>query len=155
MLQKTDLLLLLTDIQENEPELDVKDYVDQVIRTPGISLEALKFINAHRLLDVTEFYEKLRKSYNQKRSNLYINIMKSDETELKNVMIVLTSLLNQIMIYADKAQDKQMFLKHARADELCKAILIHLNTYDIQPAVKLLQLVKADLKTLQSTLRDS
>lgn len=149
MLQKTDLILLLTTIQEEHPELDVRDYIDNTIRTQGINLEVLRFINEIRPLEVRNFYEKLRKSYNDKRSNLYINIMKSDETELKQTMIVLTSLLNQIMIFADKVEDKQLFLKHARADELCKAILIYLTKYDIQPAVKLLQLVKADLKTLQ------
>ena len=37
--------------------------------------------------------------------------MKSDETELKNTMVVLTSLLNQIMIFAEKVEDKQLFLK--------------------------------------------
>lgn len=149
MLQKTDLILLLTTIQEEHPELDVRDYIDSTIRTQGINLEVLKFINEVRPLEVRNFYEKLRKSYNDKRSNLYINIMKSDETELKQTMIVLTSLLNQIMIFADKVEDKQLFLKHARADELCKAVLVYLTKYDIQPAVKLLQLVKADLKTLQ------
>lgn len=149
MLQKTDLILLLTTLQEENPQLDVKDYIDLTIKTPGISLDALRFINNNRQLDVTAFYEKLRRSYNDKRSNLYINIVKSDETEIKNVMVVITSLLNQIMIYADKASDKQLFLKHSRADELCKSILLYLTNYDIQPAVKLLQLVKADLKTLQ------
>lgn len=149
MLQKTDLILLLTTIQEEHPEMDLRDYVDTAIRTQGVNLEVLKFINDIRPLDVRNFYEKLRKSYNDKRSNLYINIMKSDETELKNTMVVLTSLLNQIMIFAEKVEDKQLFLKHSRADEICKVILIYLNNYDIQPAVKLLQLVKADLKTLQ------
>ena len=153
MLQKTDLLLLLTDIQEAEPQNDVKEYVDMVIKTPGINFEALKFINEHRLLDVTNFYEKLRRSYNQKRSKLYINIMKSDETELKDVLVVLTSLLNQIMIFAEQAKDKQMFLKHARADEICKALLVYLTSYNIQPAVRVVQLVKADLMALQSTLK--
>lgn len=149
MLQKTDLILLLTTIQEEHPEMDVRDYVDMAIRTPGINLEVLKFINDIRPLEVRNFYEKLRKSYNDKRSNLYINIMKSDEVELKNTMVILTSLLNQIMIFAEKVEDKQLFLKHSRADELCKVILVYLTKYDIQPAVKLLQLVKADLKTLQ------
>ena len=149
MLQKTDLILLLTTIQEEHPEIDVRDYVDMTIKTPGINLEALKFINDIRPLEVRAFYEKLRKSYNEKRSNLYINIMKSDETELKDTMVILTSLLNQIMIFAEKTEDRQLFLKHSRADELCKVILIYLSQYDIQPAVKLLQLIKADLKTLQ------
>lgn len=149
MLQKTDLILLLTTIQEEHPDLDVRDYVDMAIRTPGINLEALKFINDIRPLEVRQFYEKLRRSYNQKKSNLYINIMKSDETELKNTMVVLTSLLNQIMIFAEKVEDRQLFLKHSRADEVCKVILLYLTNYDIQPAVKLLQLIKADLKTLQ------
>lgn len=152
MLQKTDLILLLTNIQEEHPEVDVKEYVDMAIRTPGINLEVLKFINGIRPLEVQAFYEKLRKSYNDKRSNLYINIMKSDETEIKDVMVIMTSLLNQIMIFANKTEEKQIFLKHARADEITKAILIYLTQYDIAPSVKLLQLIKADLKTLKETV---
>lgn len=152
MLQKTDLILLLTNIQEEHPDVDVKEYVDMTIKSPGINLDVLKFINEIRPLEVRQFYEKLRKSYNEKRSNLYINIVRSDETEIKDVMIIMTSLLNQIMIFANKVEEKQLFLKHARADEISKAILIYLTKYDIAPSVKLLQLIKADLKALKDTL---
>ena len=152
MLQKTDLILLLTNIQEEHPDIDVKEYVDMTIKSPGINLDVLKFINEIRPLEVRQFYEKLRKSYNEKRSNLYINIVKSDETEIKDVMVIMTSLLNQIMIFANKVEEKQLFLKHARADEISKAILVYLTKYDIAPSVKLLQLIKADLKTLKDTL---
>lgn len=152
MLQKTDLILLLTNIQEEHPDIDVKEYVDMTIKSPGINLDVLKFINEIRPLEVRQFYEKLRKSYNEKRSNLYINIVKSDETEIKDVMVIMTSLLNQIMIFANKVEEKQLFLKHARADEISKAILIYLTKYDIAPSVKLLQLIKADLKALKDTL---
>lgn len=152
MLQKTDLILLLSNIQEEHPELDIRDYIDLTLRSPGVNLDVLKFINETRPLEVRNFYEKLRKSYNQKKSNLYINIMKSDETEIKEVMVIMTSLLNQIMIFAKGLEDKQIFLKHARADEITKAILYYLTQYDIEPSVKLLQLIKADLKTLKDSI---
>ena len=44
----------------------------------SIDFEILKFIYKNTSIDVLEFYEKLRKNYNNKKSSLYINIMKEE-----------------------------------------------------------------------------
>ena len=73
---KSDCLLFLKDLENKG--LDTKPYVNKVLKSDNIDLDVLKFINENRQLDVTKFYEKLRKSYNQKKSKLYINIVKED-----------------------------------------------------------------------------
>ena len=72
MLKKTDLILLLTDLQSNG--IDVTKQLNQLINSSEIPLSVVKFINDNRPLEVTEFYTKLRQNYNHKKSNLYINI---------------------------------------------------------------------------------
>ena len=73
MIAKSDLLLLLNELK-NEG-VDVNGYIQETLRSQNISIDILKFINKNKPLDVLDFYEKLRKSYNDKRSKLYINIM--------------------------------------------------------------------------------
>ena len=148
MIAKNDIILLLTELQNQG--VDVSNEINQVINSQQIPLDALKKINDHRPLDVFRFYEKLRRSYNDRRSKLYINIVKSDENVINNPKTVLTTLsamLNQILQY--KADDQPLFYKHIRADEIVKAFNIYFTTYNIEPALSLLKIMKADLKALE------
>lgn len=148
MISRSDILLLLTDLQSKG--IDVKDDINNLYSSQIIPLETLKKINENRSLDLLNFYEKLRESYNKKRSKLYINIMKADENlqlDAKTVLTTLSALLNQILQY--ECEDKAMFLKHARADEIIKVLDIYLNNYNLDPAYKLLALYKADIKVLE------
>ena len=148
MIAKSDLLLLLNELKNDG--VDVNGYIQETLRSQNISIDILKFINKNKQLDVLDFYEKLRKSYNDKRSKLYINIMKSDENVLDNpktILTTLSALLNQILQY--KAKDQVMFYSHIRSDEIVKVLNIYFKTYNLEPAIKLLQLFKADLKSLE------
>ena len=110
MINKTDSVLLLTDLQDKGINVD-KEITD-VMTSKTIPLSALKIINANRPMDLLEFYNKLRKSYNEKRSKLYINIMKSDENasmDAKTILTTLSALLNQIMQYQYNAVDKPCY----------------------------------------------
>ena len=147
MISRSEILLLLTDLQSKG--IDVKDDIYNLYSSQIIPLETLKKINENRSLDLLNFYEKLRESYNKKRSKLYINIMKADENlqlDAKTVLTTLSALLNQILQY--ECEDKTMFLKHARADEIIKVLDIYFNNYNLDPAYKLLALYKADIKVL-------
>jgi len=73
MLLKTDLILLLTDMQENGE--DVTDKLKEVMMSQDIPIDIVKFINDSRQLDVAAFYERIRKNYNNKKSSLYKNIV--------------------------------------------------------------------------------
>ena len=76
--------------------------------------------------------------------------MKSDENAIddaKTILTTLSALLNQILQF--DVEDRSMFYTHARADEIVKVLNIYFNTKDIDPAYKLLSLVKADIKILE------
>lgn len=147
MITRSDLVLLLTDLQEKG--IDVTEDISKLYQSSNIPVDVLKKINDSKPLDLLKFYEKLRESYNKKRSKLYINIMKSDENAIEDVKTILTTLsalLNQILQF--EAEDKSMFYTHSRADEITNVLKIYFETKNINPAYKLLSLVKADIKIL-------
>ena len=106
MISKNDCLLLLTELK-NEG-LDTSQQIKTLIISNEPSIEIIKFINTQRQLDVTKFYEKLRKSYNNKKSKLYINIVKDVENP-KDVLTTLASLNLQTLLYSGQAENSQMF----------------------------------------------
>lgn len=146
MISKNDCLLLLTELK-NEG-LDTSQQIKTLIISNEPSIEIIKFINTQRQLDVTKFYEKLRKSYNNKKSKLYINIVKDIENP-KDVLTTLASLNLQILLYSGQAENYQMFLRHARAQEITTVLNNYYKTYDITNCLKLLKLIKIDLKCLE------
>ena len=147
-IQKNDLILLLTDLGEKQ-NIDVSKQIRQVLKSNTIDLDVLKFINDNRQLDLAAFYENLRKNYNHKKSVLYINIVK-EISEPNDVLVTLSAMLTQILLFSRKVSDRSMFLKHARAEEISKVLTNYFITWDLKPCIKLLQLVKADLKCLES-----
>ena len=65
-------------------------------------------------------------------------------------MVTLSSLLTQIILFSNEIEDKQMFLRHSRAEEISKVLLNYFKTYDTKLCIQLLYLVRADLKALES-----
>lgn len=148
MITKNDCLILLADISKNG--IDTKEICNKVITTNGISLEVLEFINKNRGLDLCNFYERLRKNYNDKKSKLYKEIVQIDIKEPKDIVVTLSSLLTQILLFSNQVEDKQMFLKHSRAEEISKILTNYFINYDMTLCVQILSLVKSDLKALES-----
>lgn len=148
MITKNDVILLLTDLQEKG--IDVSNHLSNTLKN-GVSISTVQFINANRQLDLFKFYEKIRKSYNQKHSNLYINIVKEIE-DINKVLITLSALETQILIFSKNVEDREMFLRHSRALEISKVLSNYFTTYDSKPCIKLIQLIKADLKCLQESI---
>lgn len=149
MITKTDLLLLLTELQEQG--VDTTADIKYLMSSKSIPLDLLKKINQDRQLDVARFYEKLRTSYNNKKSKLYINIMRSDENTIfdpNTILTTLSALLNQALQF--KAEDRVMFFKHVRTNEIVQVLDIYFKTFNIKPALKLLTLYKADIKAFES-----
>ncbi len=75
--------------------------------------------------------------------------MKADENILDNpktIVTTLSALLNQILQF--DALDRTSFYEHARAVEISKVLSIYFTTYNLEPAMKLLFLTKADIKCL-------
>ena len=146
VISKQDCMLLLSEMGDTSRLKDL-------ITMDSPSLDIIKFINDNRELDLTRFYEKIRKSYNQKHSKLYINLVKEIE-EPAEVIITLSALLTQILIFAKNADDRSMFLKHARADEISAVLNNYFKTFDITNCLKLSRLIKADLKICDYLSRD-
>jgi len=147
MIKKNDCILLLTEMQEKG--INVSKQISQLMSSKEMSLDVLKFINDNRQLDVLSFYERVRVNYNKKKSNLYINIVKEIE-EPQEVLVTLSAMLTQILLFSRQLENKQLFLKHSRADEITKVLENYFKTYDITNALRLMKLIKADLKALES-----
>lgn len=147
MITKNDCYLLLSELNENG--LDTSDAIKDLMSSSSPSLEVIKFINDNRQLDLTAFYEKLRKSYNNKKSKLYINIVKEIE-QPQDVVVTLSSLLTQILLFSKDAEDKNMFLRHSRADEITKVLYAYFTNFDLTNCIKLIKLFKVDIKALES-----
>ena len=147
MITKNDCILLLTDL--NDSGIDTSKMMRELIKVKEPTIEIIKFINDNRQLDLTKFYKKIRKSYNQKHSNLYINIVKEVE-DVNSVLTTLSALETQVLLFARDVEDRQMFLRHARALEIAKVLANYFQTYDLTNCIKLMQIIKADIKALES-----
>lgn len=149
MITKNDCLLLLAELA-NEG-IDTKDITNELIRSSGVTTDVIRFINSHKPLDVLNFYERLRNNYNNKKSKLYKEIVQIDEKQPKDILVTLSSLLTQILLYSKNVEERELFLKHTRADEISKVMTNYFKTYDLTLCVALLNHVKADLKALETT----
>lgn len=147
MITKNDCLLLLADLKDKG--VDTSAVTKQLMSSTSIDIEVLKFINDNRQLDLTAFYEKIRKSYNNKKSNLYINIVKEIE-EPQEVLTTLSAMMTQILLFSKNLEDKQMFFKHSRVNEIVKVLNNYFITYDLTYCIKLIKLIKLDIKALES-----
>lgn len=151
---KTDCLILLTQLQEQG--IDVTEQLKSVIKSNSPSLELINFINSNRQLELTRFYEKLRKNYNKKKSKLYMNIVKEDDKSPNEVLTTLASFNLQILLHAKTlTENSDMFLRHSRFKEVNQCLLNYSNTGDLIPCQKLLKAIKADIKCLESFTRQN
>ena len=142
MISKNDCILLLTELQENG--IDIGDKILKVLKSRTLPMDVLQFINSKRQLDLTSFYEKLRKSYNAKKSKLYINIVK-EEINTDEVIQTLSSYALQAILYSKTAMDGQMFLKHARVREVNLALAKYFQDFDMSICNELMRLIKTDM----------
>ena len=148
MLTNNDLLLLLNEMQASGKE--TSKLATRLALSEGVPRDILKYINDNRPLEVAQFYEMLRKNYNHKKSNLYKNLVREELSEPIEALITLSALNLQILLYAKKLDDNKMFLKHSRADEITKVLNNYYNTYDLIPCLKMLKLIKSDLKCFEN-----
>jgi hypothetical protein len=149
MLKTNDLILLLTELEE-KGVAGASNQLRHLITKGDVSLDVLKFINNNRLLDVAHFYEQIRKSYNAKKSSLYINLVREDVKDPGDMLTTLASLNLQILLFAKHLESPQMFLSHSRAEEITRVLNNYYKTYDLKPVVALRSLIKADLKSFES-----
>lgn len=147
MITKTDCYILLAELEKDG--IDTKDALNKLSKSNNLPIDVIQFINQNRQLDLAMFYEKLRKNYNHKKSILYKNIVKEVE-EPNEVLTTLSSMLTQILLFSKQVNNKQMFLKHARCNEITLVLNNYFKTYDLTNCLRLLRMIKADLKCLES-----
>lgn len=146
MINRSDCLILLNELKNNG--IDTSSVTKELIKLKEPTLDILKFINDNKTLDARLFYEKIRRSYNDHKSKLYLNIVKGN-LEPKDVLTCLASLNLQILLYNKNVDNSVMFLRHMRFEEIQKVMLNYSLTGDIIPCQKLLNLFKLDLKALE------
>ena len=146
MITRTDCILLLSDLEERG--IDTAAILKETLKNAEPTLTTIKFINDNRELALAQFYEKIRKSYNKKKSNLYINIVKEIETP-NEVLTTLSALLTQILLFSNGVEDREMFLRHSRAYEISRILTNYFKSYDLTNCVRLLKVIKADIKALE------
>lgn len=143
MLQKSDLVILLSDLETQG--VDVSSQMSKTLMSEDISFEVVKFINDRRKLNVAEFYQQLRKNYNTKRSHLYKNIVFKELEDPQEAVTTLSAFLLQSILYSKHVDNDAMFFRHTRVEEITKVLNNYFTTFNIMPVVKLLKLIRADI----------
>lgn len=148
MITRRDCLLLLSELSAKG--IDTDNMTRIALKSNDVDINVIKFINTNRQFDANAFYEKIRKSYNHKKSNLYKNIVTCDEVDCSSTVLTTLAALNlQILLFMPTVSDTSMFLKHMRFEEITQSLLNYSKTYDLVPCIKVLQIIKADLKAFE------
>ena len=147
MITKNDCLSILTKLDESGVS-GVNSYVRKLVVARDIPLDVLKFISDNRGLEVSKFYEMLRKSHNQKKSPLYTNILKEIE-DPQEVVTTLSCLLTQILLYGKKLENKDQFFREVRAEELTRVLNNYFKTGLYEECLNLIKVLKSDLLVLE------
>lgn len=146
MITKNDCMSILIKLEDRGVNID--NYMRKLVVSKEIPLEVLKFISQHRGIEVANFYEMLRKKHNQKKSPLYLNIVKEVST-LDDVITTLVCLLTQITLYSNKLDNKDSFLKEVRAEEITRVLNEYFKEGAYDTCIALLKIIKSDLLVLE------
>ena len=147
MITKNDCLSILVHL-EDSGVANIDPYMRKLLVSREIPVEVLKFISDNRGLEISNFYEMLRKNHNKKKSPLYTNIVR-EQTEEKAVVTTLSCLLTQILLYGAKLSTPELFFKEARAEEITRVLNSYFKTEVYDECITLLKLIKSDLLVLE------
>lgn len=146
MLNKSDCMSILIKLEDRG--IDINAQMKKLILAKDIPIDVLKFIAEKQGLEAVNFYEMLRKSYNNKKSKLYKNIL--DDINLDNICVILSSLLLQIALYSSKLTDtKNSFLQEIRANEISEALADFYKSDNAEKCLAVLNAIKTDLLVLE------
>lgn len=146
MLNKNDCLAILVELEEHG--ININQYMRKLAVSKEVPLEVLRFISQNRGLEISNFYEMLRKKHNQKKSPLYMNIVKEVSTT-QEAITTLVCLLTQIILYGGKLDDADSFYKEARAEEISRTLNEYFKTGDASLVISLIKLIKSDVLVLE------
>ena len=147
MITKNDCLTILVSLEDRGINIDQQ--MKKLLTAKEIPIDTLKFILDNRGIEVANFYEMLRKRYNQKKSPLYHNIVK-DITDPDDIITTLACLLVQITLYSKKLQaNREIFQREVRAEEISRVLNSYYATGTLDGCLALIRLLKADLLVLE------
>lgn len=146
MISKNDCLAMLVSLEDRGANIDAP--MRKLVTSKEIPMEVLKFILDNKGIEVANFYEMLRKKYNEKKSPLYHNIVK-DISDADEVITTLACFLVQIVLYSKKLTNKTIFQREARAVEITQVLNDYYTTGSLDQCIALLKLLKADLLVLE------
>lgn len=147
MLTKSDCLSILVKMED--AGINIKDNMKDLLISKDIPTKVLEFIIKNKWIEAGNFYEMLRKKHNQKKSPLYLNILREIESE-EQCITTLVCLLVQINLYSNKLEkDKDLFLKEIRAEEISKVLYEYYSSGNSSNCFNLLKLIKIDLLVLE------
>jgi hypothetical protein len=147
MITKNDCLSILVKFEDNGLT-EAGTYIKKLMLSREPSIDVLKFIAKNRGFEIGNFYEMLRKSHNQKKSPLYTNIVR-DFKEPTDIILTLSCLLTQILLYGKKLENPTSFYKEARSEEITRVLNIYFSTNDLTACAALLKLIKSDLVVME------
>lgn len=146
MISKNDCMSLLVKLEDKG--IDINSMMKTLIMSKETPIEVLKFIFDNQGFEVGQFYEMLRRRYNQKKSPLYGNILK-ENIETEEVVLTLNCFLTQILLYAKKLDAPAQFYKDARAQEISGALNEYFINNNLSTCLALLQAIRTDIIVLE------
>lgn len=147
MITKNDCLSCLVKL-EDSGITEAKQYIKKLVVAREPSIDILKFISKHRGIEVSNFYEMLRKNHNKKKSPLYTNIVREID-DINEIIVTLSSLQTQILLYGKRLPNATNFYREARAEEISRVLNNYFKTGEIDSCLAMLRLVKSDLLVLE------
>lgn len=147
MITKNDCLSILTKLDEGGVQ-GVNQCMRRLLMSREVPIDVLRFISDNRGLEVSRFYEMLRKSHNQKKSPLYTNILK-DVDDPNEAVTTLSCLLTQILLYGKRLENRDQFFREVRAEEVTRVLNSYFKTGLYEECLSLLKLIKTDLLVLE------
>lgn len=147
MINKNDCLSILVKL-EDSGVAEAKTYIKKLMVSREPSIEVLKFIAVQRGFEIGRFYEMLRKSHNQRKSPLYTNILK-ELNDPKEIVVTLSCILTQILLYGSKLENPVAFYREARAAEISRVLNNYFITGDLETCFNMLKIIKSDLLVME------
>lgn len=147
MINKTDCLTILVKLEDSGIS-EARPFIKKLMVSREPSVEVLKFIAKQRGFELAKFYEMLRKNHNKNKSPLYTNILKEVE-DSKDLVITLSCLLTQILLYGRKLDSSIVFYRESRAEEITRVLNNYFVSGDIEPCYQMLKLIKSDLLVME------
>jgi len=106
--------------------------------------DCIKKLDGLRITSVTDFYEKLRNSYNKGSSKLYKNLLDYDFMDLNEGLRLLSVFQNQAILWSPATE----FYKSVRLPEVSYVVFKSI-TGDTTHIIDTISLIKNDLKVFK------